>query len=535
MKINIGAILRHGFYGALMFIAGAMLGRPAAVHAQEFAWARSAGGSGADYGNGVAVDAAGNSIVVGTFADMATFGTGVVLTGGGLFLATYNPEGVLIAVTRAADGGSGRAIAVDPVGNIIVTGTFSGTVTFGEGSDAITLNSVGDIDSFVAKWGRDGALIWAKQATGSCTYSDSDVTADPAGNIIFPHFSFQGIPGRPGSCSDATISKYTAGGSPIWQIQIEEGSRNGYVAADMAGNVLVVALSVSIDGKRRVVVSKYMANGESAWDDGVIVSLPNMAESARPAADDAGNIFVIGSNLAGNLFKLSSDGGQQLWAVRVGGSPKGIAVDAARNIIVRGTFSGTATFGEGDNTTALTAAGADPSTFLAKYASDGALIWAKKVGTIKGPENQGTGQGISSDVAGNSIFTGSFSGSGSVPTTIGEGSNNETHLTSAGASDMFVAKWFDTPLAQTENLIDSIGQFVRQGILNEGQGNALGAKLKIASKSLELQNVNGACTQIGAFVNHVDALTNMGQLPQLQGKGLSVAGNSLLRPGLGCQ
>lgn len=48
-----------------------------------FSWAQSAGGNGADRGNGVTHDHQGNVIVVGFFAETATFAPGAPLTSAG--------------------------------------------------------------------------------------------------------------------------------------------------------------------------------------------------------------------------------------------------------------------------------------------------------------------------------------------------------------------------------------------------------------------------------------------------------------------
>src|SRR5689334_18010823 len=52
------------------------------------------------------------------------------------------------------------AMAVDSAGNVLVTGVFQDSITFGK----TTLNSAGDLDVFVAKFDSTGNLQWAKQA-----------------------------------------------------------------------------------------------------------------------------------------------------------------------------------------------------------------------------------------------------------------------------------------------------------------------------------------------------------------------------------
>ena len=70
-------------------------------------------------------------------------------------------------------GGSGADMAWDMVldsqGNAYLTGSFSGSATFG----STTLNSMGGLDGFVAKMDHDGNWMWASPAqtvqhTGRC-------------------------------------------------------------------------------------------------------------------------------------------------------------------------------------------------------------------------------------------------------------------------------------------------------------------------------------------------------------------------------
>src|ERR1051325_3156508 len=73
-------------------------------------WARSAGGDGADYAVGMALDATGHCYVTGSFQDVADFG-GFSITNtftgnsSGLFLAKYDSQGNVLWVRKATGEG----------------------------------------------------------------------------------------------------------------------------------------------------------------------------------------------------------------------------------------------------------------------------------------------------------------------------------------------------------------------------------------------------------------------------------------------
>ncbi len=130
--------------------------------------------------------------------------------------------------------------------------------------------------------------------------------------------------------------------------------------------------------------------------------------------------------------------GALVWAKGVGGTGtdigNAIQVDSSGNSYVTGYFSGTADFDPGAGTTNLTSAGGN-DTFIAKYDSSGALVWAKGIG------------GTSSDIAasmqidsgGNSYLIGTFQGTADFDPGAGT-----TNLTSAGGNDVFIAKYDST-------------------------------------------------------------------------------------------
>src|SRR5688572_21766921 len=119
------------------------------------------------------------------------------------------------------------------------------------------------------------------------------------------------------------------------------------------------------------------------------------SEQGRAIAADAnGNIYVAGYFSETTSFgttNLVSSGtedvfvakytpsGALLWARRAGGNEydegRGIAVDASGNVYVTGLFQNTASF-PGTN---LSSSGAS-DVFVAKYNTQGTLLWARKAG-----------------------------------------------------------------------------------------------------------------------------------------------------------
>jgi hypothetical protein len=92
-----------------------------------------------------------------------------------------------------------------------------------------------------------------------------------------------------------------------------------------------------------------------------------------------------------------------------------------------------ATFGPGEpNQTVLTSSGY-LDIFIARYNPDGTLAWAKRAGGVGGD----WGYGITTLSDNSTVVTGFFQDSA----TFGPGEPNQTDLTSAGTSDIFIARY----------------------------------------------------------------------------------------------
>ncbi len=131
-------------------------------HDGTLAWAKRAGGTSSDYGNGFTTLSDNSTVITGSFWGTAIFGEGepnetvLVPDGDGdIFVARYNPDGTFAWANRAGglnqDLGSGITTLSD--NSFVVTGYFEGTATFGEGEPNETvLESDGGRDIFIARF-----------------------------------------------------------------------------------------------------------------------------------------------------------------------------------------------------------------------------------------------------------------------------------------------------------------------------------------------------------------------------------------------
>ncbi|MEP0393823.1 MAG: SBBP repeat-containing protein, partial [Nitratireductor sp.] len=203
------------------------------------------------------------------------------------------------------------------------------------------------------------------------------------------------------------------------------------------------------------------------------------------------------------IAKYNSDGTLD-WAKNVGGTSDdvsySISVDSSGNSYVTGTFQGTADFDPGAGTTNLTSAGNDDA-FIAKYDSDGALVWAKNVGGT----SDDYGQSIEVDSSGNSYVTGYFQGTADFDP--GAGTAN---LTSAGSSDVFLLK-----LDSDGNLVSAVAQTPGGG---SSGGGSSGGGLTVTDQTSE--DVTGTATGRTLVNNTGDTAT--GALVSNTGNGNTV-------------
>lgn len=360
-------------------------------------WGKRFGGLGFESGDAVAVDAAGNVVVTGILASSADFGGGALTSAGSydVFVAKFDPTGALLWANRYGDNVAQWAsdIGVDGTGNIVLTGTFLGTVDFGAGP---LTNPSPVANVFLAKLDPNGSAIWSQQfGPSSADVTDLGVGAGGTIAIIGSMWStvdFGSGPLTSAGGSDGFVAVFDANGGALWSKRF--GSVN-----DDSGH------GVAVDGADVALTGRFL--GAIDLGAGPIVSTTERGFAAK--LDATGNLVWA----------------QAFPAFAVSGND--VVVDAAHNVVLTGIYKGNGSFGDRTLTTYELRLW---SRFLLKLDQNGGLLWSKGFPITSSWDDRGLGI----DGSGHVLYTGILLGT----TDYGGGP-----LTAAGWSYDIVVARFD--------------------------------------------------------------------------------------------
>ncbi|WP_437937630.1 nucleotide-binding protein [Sorangium sp. So ce341] len=341
------------------------------------------------FASAVAVDADGSILLAGGFRDPIDLGGGPLMNPfSGLqisFVAKFDASGNHLW-SRAASGDERhfpRAIAADGAGDVLVSGSFEGSLDFSGGaSPLVSTGGLFDEDIFVSKLDASGDHLWSK-AFGTAELDRGEgLAVDGAGNIVLAGFSlgagldFGGRPLPSAGSSDIFVAKLDPDGHHVWSRSYgDPGSQNASaVAVDPWGNVLVTggfAGSVNFGGGPRrsagdndAFVLKLDPRGRHVWSRRLGGALRQ--DGTAIAADADGNVAVGGFfrgalelacgrlESAGeeDVFLVELDAaGRALWGDRFGDAqsqtPTDVAFDPGGDVLLTGYFDGALDFGGG--------------------------------------------------------------------------------------------------------------------------------------------------------------------------------------------
>jgi hypothetical protein len=257
----------------------------------------------------VSFDPAGNAIIAGHMTGTVDFGGGPLTSAGGDdgFIAKFSPLGFHLWSKHFGDANAQniKDVAVNAAGDIYITGSFAGAVDFGGGA----ITSLGGTDSMLVKFSSGGNHVWTRQIGATNAQNGASVTVDALGNPIVTGY-IQGAvdfglgPLTSAGNGDIFVAKYNSNNVPQWAkifgdssdqtaLGIKTDAQNNVVvvgrmtgSADFGGGVLTSA------GGNDLFVAKYAASGAHTWSKRVGDPLEQWARAV--ATDGAGNIITVG-------------------------------------------------------------------------------------------------------------------------------------------------------------------------------------------------------------------------------------------------
>jgi hypothetical protein len=365
-------------------------------------WAKRFGGAGRQEGTAVAVGSDGAIWIGGRFTDVIDFGGGARLDSASalddasptiptdVFIAKLDANGNGLFARKLGTSSDGliTAIAVDPAGNVAVTGHFVGTLDFGKGPN----DTFGATDAFIFALEPDGRAVNGAFVTKG---GSGEAVAISTANDIW----WAGVYG------DAVyFGPLSAGGNA-------SGGFAAYVGATLAdGGARLFSASAysTIFGLAAVPGGIYGAGtfgGE--WLDSGVFTQSNSADVA---------IVYLGDDGSSRLVLHAGDGFPQM-ATRIASLPGG-------DLVFAGPFDGTLLLG----VTTLGSYGSD--FFVARMSTAGNVSWAYHFG--EDPQVQEL-RSLAVDACGNVLLAGRFQGR------IDFGQIGAKPIVSAGADDAFLA------------------------------------------------------------------------------------------------
>jgi len=433
-----------------MLLSGIILLLPQTAKTQEndFEWAISVDDVRGSYTN-ITADNQENSYVTGTFSGTVTFGT-TTLNGstGNCFITKLDPDGnFLWANSIQVDLARIEGIEVDSQGNSYIIGSFEDTATFGN----IELIGTGGVNVFVAKLNASGNFVWATNTEKPSGWGISNtkgfgISVDNQGNPYITGSVLGGVNFgtisviNTGSDYNVFISKLDTNGNFLWasssignigdavgkDVSVDSQG-NSYVIGDFENTVTFgsTELESTVYNRSDVFITKLDTNGNFIWAKSVQGSNQNHDYGNSISVDNQGNSYITGSFRetatfgatsltsygAADIFVAKLDAsGNFNWAVQAGGngidSGSSIDIDNQGNCYLTGRFfAGTATFGNFTFTS-----GELGNAFITKVdATNGNFDWATSVGNPGSYQNMGFG--ISADDQGYGYVVGYFGGS----------------------------------------------------------------------------------------------------------------------------
>jgi hypothetical protein len=236
---------------------------------------------------------------------------------------------------------------LDGDGNIVLAGTFAGSIDLGQG----VVTAVGNTDAFVVKLSPDGTPLFARTWGSNGDEGAQGITTGAAGNVYVAGWYENGTDfgngARPAINRNVFVLELDAMGNDVWSSTFGSGGSDmaRCLAIDSGGNVVMAGVF----------------KGDVDFGGGLVLN---------NSATDEFDVFAA----------KYTPSGTHLWSTHFGGpdfdSLIGCALDGSDNLLLGGWFGTAIDFGSG-----LVNSAGSLDTFIAKLDGNGAMVWGKAYGT----------------------------------------------------------------------------------------------------------------------------------------------------------
>lgn len=355
-------IIKIGFILLLFCLSGIT-----SAQTSELEWALHEECPGTDYGINLSLDDNGNIYMIGSFSDSMSFGNGLTnLVSNGqddVFILKYDSLHNLLWA-RSYGGASTDGVnysLVDNEGNLYLTGGISSNCDYDPGTGVFNLSNGGSgNDFYILKLDSSGNFIWAKAMTSGSSNSTARAMVYDGLGNIYATGYFAGS------------LDFNPGGASI--TLIAGSSLGSFVCKyDTAGNVI------------------WATNFSNGYAEGQAIDLDNNGNLYYSGNFNGISDFEPGSgvsNLVSNgykdVFLLKADtSGNFVWVKAFGGtgwdSSTGLKVDSQGDIIIHGQLQDTVDLDPGSGSV-LVATDALTNAYVSKFNSVGVFLWGHSFG-----------------------------------------------------------------------------------------------------------------------------------------------------------
>ncbi len=304
-----------------------------------FQWVKSFGDTLNDLGRDVVVDSNDNVYMLGDFRGTVTFAGigGLTATSADMFLLKINSSGDSVWVytgTSISGDESARAVAIDSSDNLYITGSFSGTMNFGDGNNVTGTYSH---DLFIVKLNSDGQFQNIYLSSISTAQKAKGIAVDSSGNIYATgNFSASvdfggGLTGMRSS-QDIYLLKLDSNFTFQWVKTFSDTNQQSdpamgtAIAIDEDGNIYsgggigdtIRIGDLSLDGaNNRVYILKHDSSGNLLWSKTFGGGTADASDKMQDIAIDSNGFLITAGQIQGpaSFVSVGASEGQSIGGV----------------------------------------------------------------------------------------------------------------------------------------------------------------------------------------------------------------------------